>query len=78
VSATSESENRSVSSLGFPPKIARQIHDNIQINTKEKVPQVAVEEEEVPKDITEEEQEGESERGTELYRVCTEQYVRVT
>ena len=35
-------------------------------------------EEEVPKDITEEEQEGDSERGTELYRLCTEQYVPVT
>jgi hypothetical protein len=80
VSATSESENRSVSLLGFPQK--SRIYDSLVVKYLVKRLLFSVvlwKQEEVPKDITEEEQEGESESGNELYRLCTEQeHVRVT
>jgi hypothetical protein len=47
-------------------------------NRKEKVPKPEVEVVEVPKVITEEEEQGESGIGTEQYRLCTELYVHVT
>jgi hypothetical protein len=47
-------------------------------NRKEKVPKPEVEVVEVPKVITEEEEQGESGIGTEQYQLCTELYVHVT